>query len=131
MTTNIERIKGLYQSFDAGDVPTVLAGMDPNIEWNEAESFYLSDRNPYRGPEAIAEGVFGRIVVDLGDFGAHPSSFVDGGDTIVVEGRYKGTAKSTGTPVDAQFVHVFELANGKITRFQQYTDTAQWAKAMG
>jgi hypothetical protein len=38
--------------------------------------------------------------------------------------------KATGKPVDAQFAHVFEFRNGKIIRFQQYTDTKQWAIAI-
>jgi hypothetical protein len=36
--------------------------------------------------------------------------------------------KATGKPVDAQFAHVFEFRNDKIIRFQQYTDTKQWAQ---
>ena len=39
--------------------------------------------------------------------------------------------KATGTPVDAQFAHVWQFRGGKIARFQQYTDTKQWAGAAG
>jgi len=37
MPTNKEIVAGLYASFAKGDVPSVLAGMDPKIEWTEAE----------------------------------------------------------------------------------------------
>ena len=131
MGQNADIIRGLYDNFAKGDVPAVLAAMDPNIEWNEAENFYCADRNPYRSPEAVAEGVFGRIVGDVDNFRVHPERFTDGGDTIIVEGRYKGTVKATGTEVNAQCVHVWILRGGKIVTFQQYTDTAQWAKAQG
>ena len=45
--------------------------------------------------------------------------------------RYGGTSKATGAPLDAPFCHVYRFAGDKVATFQQYTDTAQWARAMG
>lgn len=131
MPTNAELIKSLYDAFAKGDVPTVLGLFDPQIEWNEADGVRYADRNPYRGPMAVAEGVFGRIISEVDQFAAVPAAFIDGGDRVVVEGRYKGTVKATGTMLDAQFAHVYTLSGGKIVRFRQYTDTAQWKEALG
>ncbi len=131
MGKNSDIVKGLYAAFGKGDVPAVLGAFDPGIQWNEAENFLYADRNPYVGPQAVAEGVFQRIVSDVDGFTVAPEHFIDGGDTIVVEGRYRGTMKSTGTRVDAQFAHVWHLRDGKVIRFQQYTDTKQWASAAG
>jgi ketosteroid isomerase-like protein len=131
MGVGADVVNGLYAAFAKGDVPGVLASFDPRIEWREAEGFRYADRNPYIGPQAVAEGVFQRIVSDVDQFTVVPENVIDANDTVVVEGRYKGTMKSTGTPVDAQFVHVWRLRQGKIIRFQQYTDTAQWARAAG
>jgi uncharacterized protein len=105
--------------------------MDPQIEWRGAENFPYADGNPYRGPQAVAEGVFGRIVSDVQSFAVLPERFIEGGDTVVVEGRYRGTMGTTGTPLDAQFAHIWQLRDGKIVRFQQYTDTKQWSDAAG
>ena len=41
MPTNKEIVEALYASFAKGDVPAVLAGMDPKIEWTEAEGWPL------------------------------------------------------------------------------------------
>ena len=131
MTANADIIKSLYDAFAHGDVPTVLGLFDPQIEWNEADGVRYADRNPYRGPMAVAEGVFGRIISEVDQFAAVPAAFIDGGDRVVVEGRYKGKVKATGTMLDAQFAHVYTLNGGKIVRFQQYTDTAQWKQALG
>lgn len=122
-------VKALYDAFGRGDVPAVLGAFDPQIQWREAESFVYADGNPYAGPQAVAEGVFQRLVADVENFTVNPAHFVEGGDTVVVEGRYQGTMKATGRPVDAQFAHVWQLRDGKIIRFQQYTDTKQWAEA--
>lgn len=124
-------MRGLYDAFGRGDVPTVLGAMDPNIVWMEAENINYSDRNPYRGPQAVLEGVFMRIGQDWNNFKITIEDVIDGGDKVVVLGRYTATNKSTGQPLNAQFVHVWELRAGKIVRFQQYADTAQFAKVTG
>jgi ketosteroid isomerase-like protein len=126
-----EVVKDLYAAFGRGDVPAVMGSFDAAIEWQEAEGFLYAEGNPYVGPQAIAEGVFGRIIGDVDNFAARPVNIIDGGDTIVAEGRYTGTWRATGTAVDAQFAHVWQVRDGKIVRFQQYTDTVQWAKAAG
>ncbi len=97
----------------------------------EAEGFLYADRNPYTGPQAVAEGVFQRLVTDVDGFAVAPQHFIEGADTVVVEGRYRGTMKATGVPVDAQFAHIWRLRDGKVVRFQQYTDTGQWLEAAG
>ena len=124
-------VKAIYDAFGKGDVPAVLGAFDPQIHWSEAENFLYADGNPYTGPQSVAEGVFQRIVSDVENFAVLPKRFVEGGDTVVVEGRYRGQMKATGTPVDAQFAHVWQLRDGKVVRFQQYTDTKQWAEAAG
>jgi len=124
-------VKGLYDAFGKGNVPGVLGTFDPQIQWREAENFLYAGGNPYVGPQAVAEGVFQRIVSDVENFAVLPERFVEGGDTVVVEGRYRGKMKANGTPVDAQFAHVWQLRDGKVVRFQQYTDTKQWADAAG
>jgi len=128
---NSDIVRGLYAALAKGDVPAVLGAFAPGIHWNEAENFLYADGNPYAGPQAVAEGVFRRIVSDVEGFTATPEHFIDGGDAIVVEGRYRGTMKSTGARVDAQFAHVWTMRDGKVIRFQQYTDTKQWARAAG
>ena len=130
MGMNADVVRRLYDAFGRGDVATVLGAFDTAIEWREAESFRYADGNPYLGPAAIAEGVFQRLVADVENFTVVPATIIDGGDTVVAEGRYKGRVRATGKPVDAQFAHVWGFRNGKVTRFQQYTDTRQWSDAV-
>jgi hypothetical protein len=58
---NKEFIESLYSAFAKGDIPTVLAGLDDKIEWNEAEGFPFWTGAPFVGPQEVAEGVFARI----------------------------------------------------------------------
>lgn len=128
---NIELVRSIYAAFGAGDVNAVIARMAPDIEWNEAENFPYADGNPYRGPEAVLTGVFARLGSEWEAFAAVPEEFLDAGDTVLVLGRYSGRHKATGRAVDAQMVHLWRVAGGKATAFQQYTDTLQFARATG
>lgn len=124
--TNLSVIQGAYDAFDKGDIPSVLATMAPDIEWNEAENFPYADGNPYIGPDAILNGVFARIGGEWEGFTLVDRAYYEvGTDMVLTTGRYQGKFKATGKDVNAQFAHLWWLKDGKTTRFQQYTDTKQ------
>lgn len=126
--SNTDMIRGLYDAFGRGDAATVLGALDQAVVWNEAENVGYDDRNPYIGPDAVAEGVFGRILRDFEGFTVTPQEFIAEGDTVVALGRYSGTSNATREKLDAQFVHVWKLRDGKVVSFQQYADTAQFSR---
>ncbi len=128
---NVAIVKGIYEAFGTGDVATVVGAMSPDIEWNEAENFPYSDGNPYHGPDAILGGVFARIGGEWDGFAVGPREFLDGGDTVVMTGRYTGTYKSTGRAINAQVAHFWTLDGGKVVQFQQLVDTLAVARAVG
>jgi ketosteroid isomerase-like protein len=125
---NLETIRSLYGAFAKGDVPTVLGAFDPAIEWHEAENFLYAEGSPYIGPGAILQDVFLRLATEWEGFAANPQQFFDAGETIIVTGRYSGVYKATGKKLDAQLVHFWTLADGKVTCFRQHTDTLQAAQ---
>jgi len=128
---NVATVRRLYEAFAAGDVDTIITLMSPDIEWEEAENFPYADNSPYRGPEAVLTGVFGRLGTEWQGFGAHPEEFIDGGDTVVVLGRYTGTCAATGKAMNPQMAHVLRVSDGRITSFRQFVDTLAVARATG
>jgi hypothetical protein len=129
---NVQIVQGGYEAFGRGDVPSVLALFDPNIEWREAESNpYKPDGQAWIGGDAIVQNLFIRLGTEWDGFTVTPQQFHDAGDTIVVECRYTGTHKTTGKGIDAQACHVWRFNDGKVTHFQQYVDTAQLQDVMG
>lgn len=128
---NVAVVDGLYQAFAKGDVPAVLAVMDANIVWNEAENFPYADRNPYIGPDAVLNGVFARIGEEweywnLTDIQLHDMS----NNMVLATLRYKAKHKKTGKVIDSQTAHLWTLKDSMITAFQQFTDTKQAAEAV-
>jgi uncharacterized protein len=127
---NLEIVQGIYEAFAAGDGGAVLATFSPEIIWNEAESNSLADGNPYVGPMAVAEGVFGRIGQEWETFTLTDQTlYAVGEDMVLATGRYRGTHAITGKSINAQHVHLWWFEDGLVTRFQQYVDTKQLAEA--
>jgi ketosteroid isomerase-like protein len=127
---DVRLIQSLYEAFGRGDAATVLGAFDPDIVWHEAENIAYADRNPYVGPQQVAEGVFGRLMAEWDGFIVAPQQFIAAGEHVVATGRYRGTYKATGIPVDAQFVHVWTVRGGRVLGVQQYADTLQFARAV-
>lgn len=130
LNSNMTVIDGLYKAFAVGDIPTVLGGLNPNVVWNEAEGNAYADGNPYIGPDAVLNGVFGRIGADheyfnLKDIVLHEMS----NDKVLATLRYDGKFKN-GKSYDAQVAHLWSLKDGKVVSFQQYVDTKKLHEAM-
>jgi uncharacterized protein len=127
---NLEIVQGMYEAFAAGDGGAVLAAFSPDIIWNEAENNSLADGNPYVGPMAVAEGVFGRIGQEWETFTLTDQTiYAVGEDMVLATGRYRGTHSVTGKSINAQHVHLWWFEDGLVTRFQQYVDTKQLTEA--
>lgn len=127
---SVQTIKAGYAAFANNDPSVLFGAMSPDIQWREAEGNPLADRNPYVGAQAIGEGVFGRLLAAIDHFSVVPDRFVDGGDDVIVLGRYGGMMKHSGAKLDAPFCHVYRFTGDRIASFQQYTDSAQWARLM-
>ncbi len=126
---DVEIVRSGYDAFNRNDIPAALALQDPQIEWIEAGGG-RAPAGTFRGPQSIATEVFAKVPQNFDDFRAEPEQFIDAGEHVVVVGRFRGKGKG-GTTLDAPFVHVYQMRNGKSIRFQNYVDAAAWASAWG
>lgn len=119
-------VNGMYQSFAAGDIASVLASLDPNVEWNEAEGNAWAEGNPYVGPDAVLEGVFSRVGEEYDYFNLKNIKLHEmANNKVLATLRYNAKRKDNGAEIDAQAAHLYTLRNGKVIAFQQYVDTKQ------
>lgn len=129
--SNVQYASDIYTAFGRGDIPSVLAGCDPQIEWREAEGNpYQPDGAAWVGPQTVLDKLFMRIGSEWDGFTVHVRVLHDAGDHVVMEGRYTGTYKPTGKRLDAQVCHVLRFRNGKLASFQQYVDTGHLQAVM-
>lgn len=126
-----EVVRRLYDAFARGDLPEVLELLDGQVEWHEAEgSPYNLGPGGFVGPDAVVTNLFEKMGTDWTEFAVHPRAFHEARGVVVVEVRYTATHAS-GRLLDSQACHVWTVGNGRITKFQQYMDTAQMRRVMG
>jgi hypothetical protein len=129
---NVTLLKSLYDAFGRGEIPTVLGAMSPDIKWYQAESNpYMPSGEAWVGPDAVLNNLFVKLGTEWDGFTVHLGALYGAGDSVIVEARYSGTYKPTGKSLDAQVCHVWDVKDGKVTRFQQYVDTAKLRDTMG
>lgn len=126
---NVSAVRRSYDAFSRGDMDAVVADMDDEIEWQQAQG--LPHGGTYRGLDEVRRHVFDPLDRDWwSEFAAEPEELLDAGDEVVVLGRYRGVAKSTGRRLDVPFVHVWSLRDGRVWRFRQFLDTRGWVEAL-
>ncbi len=128
MSDALSVVQNAYGCFGRGDIPAMLALMTPDIDWQ-----FHGDRSvPYtrrlKGPAAVAEW-FGQVVAadDIQSF--EPREFLAGPDHVTVIGHERTRAKPSGGVFDCDWVHIWQVKGGKITRFWGMLDTEAAAKA--
>lgn len=52
------------------------------------------------------------------------------GGRLLVLGRYRGSARSTGREFEANLVHLWTARDGSLSHLWHLTDTARWAQAL-
>ena len=131
-TDNVSLVRSAYEAFERGDVDAVVGLMDDSIEWYESEGSPWYPGHPLQGPQQVADAVLNRLGQSYKDFRIEVDRVLGDGDTVVMLGRHRATkAFATGRPLNAQVAHVWDLRDGKVVRFQEYTDTRQLARVLG
>lgn len=129
MSDPIATARRFYDAVAAGDVPGVIDALHPQVEWTEAQGFpYYS--GTWHSPQEVVEKLLVPLMRDWDSFAATPDEFIAQGDRVVTLGVYSGTCKATGKPMHAPFAHAWRVADGKLKRFDMYTDTLLVARAM-
>jgi uncharacterized protein len=129
MTTPIETVRRFYDALGRGDVPAVLALLDPGIEWTEAERFPYYG-GTWHGPQAVVDNLLVPLSKDWHGFSARAHEFLAQGDRVVSLGTYSGKFNKTGRSFSAAFAHIWTVRGDKLARFDMHTDTAKVLEAL-
>jgi ketosteroid isomerase-like protein len=122
---NTKVIQDAYAAFGRGDIPTLLGYMTDDIHWQPVigSAKYVPFSGERRGKAGVAE--FFKQVAEAQDFKVfEPREFVAQGDKVVAIGHYGVVTKRTHKSFESDFVMVFTLRDGRIARFQEFTDSA-------
>jgi ketosteroid isomerase-like protein len=125
MTPAIEIVRAFYAALRHGDAPAALGLMAEDIEWNTMWHYKVDGR----GPQKVAEGLLQPLIQEWSSFALSPTEYIGDGTNVVSLGHFTGVHGASGKTVNAAYAHVWDLADGKITRFRQYIDTLAAAEA--
>src|SRR5262245_8792134 len=116
---NTQLVKDAYAAFLRGDIKTILGMVDDNVDWHGVigTEGVLPQAGRRQGRAAVAE--FFTQVVEATTFETfEPRQFIAQGDQVAVVGHYQGKANTTGERYTSDWVMIFEIRNGKVTRFR-------------
>jgi ketosteroid isomerase-like protein len=118
--------KQVYQAFNAGDTK-FLTFFAPTFEWHAADNSPMADRSPYRGLDKVRNEVIPRIAALFPRMRIRTDEILATENKAIVLGYYYNLPQKEGGKTEAQVAHILTFENGKIVKFQQYTDTYKFA----
>ena len=126
---NVKIAQKAYADFQRGDIAAILAALDENIEWNTPQSVGMAGSGKKKGHSQVAD--FFKGVAEAWTFEAfEPKQFIASGDQVVVLGSYRARSNTTGRSASADWAMAWRFQNGKVTHFQEYTDSAAMNDAL-
>jgi ketosteroid isomerase-like protein len=127
----IDVVAAVYRSHASRDTPSLLDVLADDVEWVQASGHPYAGVRPWRGHREVVEHVVDPVNGDWDGYVTEVDEMIDAGDRVVVTGRYSGTYRATGRTLAADMCVIYTVHDGRITRFQQYCDTAAFRAAMG
>jgi len=128
MRSNIDIVRDHYAASARGDIAAMMADVSPDVRWTEMAGFPCA--GTWVGPQQVIDSVFAVLGSTWEGYQFMLERLIDGGDSIVGVGEYSGIYRRTGKPMRARVAHVWRLEDGRIARFEQFTDTLLVARAM-
>lgn len=130
--SHVDVVKHVYEKFAAGDAASILACFHRDVEFRLAEGHpYQPSGEPWIGTDAVLQQFFMKAGPEWEGWSVAIDSVLETNGAVVVECRYGGIYKPTGSSMDLQVCHVWRLRDGKVTSFHQYLDTARLQHVMG
>ena len=118
---NVTIIRKVYGDFAKGDIPAVLAAFDAEITWHVPGHSPLS--GDYKGHNEVVGFFKHTLALCGGIFAIEVHRILAEDDVVValVTVKAERNARSAAFPE----VHVWRLANGKVTEFREFQGDEQ------
>jgi ketosteroid isomerase-like protein len=124
---NVKVVRQMFVAFDQRDLPGALNTLANDVYWQspvtKGESKEISWSKPRHNREEVAH-FFKDLFEKVQPERMETSEFTAQGDRVIVEGKNRGTVRSTGRAYEHDWVMVITLKEGKIIRLLHYYDTA-------
>ena len=116
-------VQKVYEAFGRGDVPALLEMVADDVDWEFVGSPGLPYAGRRRGKKQVAD-FFAAIPVADRIQAFEPREFIEADGHVTVLGWEKSTAIDTGKDFESDWIHLFSLKDGKVTRWRGFFNTA-------
>lgn len=129
ISDQVRAAQRLYDAMAAHDVRALFRAIHEDFTGTVSEGMPLAVGGRHEGPERMLLDVWAKVF-EAYDVTPQVTRYVEtGGQELVAIGRYVGTARGTGRPLDAAFAHVLSIRDGRVASLEQVTDTHRWHEA--
>ena len=119
MGARAQLVQEAYAAFGRGDIPAILGMLDEGVEWTAPE--VLPQGGTFKSREEVGR-FFAGVDAAWERLDVAPEASGEVGDDLVVAVvRLDGTRRGGG-PSGWGAVHVWDVRDGRVTRFREYTD---------
>ena len=126
---DIEVVRRAWAALNRRDVPEFLACLDPEVE---AVPFGAAmEGRVYRGHDGVVEWIEREVWATYETFEVHPDESRQVGDHLLVFGRWIARGKESGVELEVRASWVVDVREGKIVRWQTYTERDEALAAVG
>jgi ketosteroid isomerase-like protein len=127
MSDSAELIRSAYAAFAEGDVPTIIGIVGERAEWDVTT--VIPQGGSWRGPDGVAE-FFEGLGEAWADLTLQLEQMIDDGENVVAVGHAAGRLRAADNAAAGyKFVHIFTVADGKVTRFREWADPDEELRA--
>jgi ketosteroid isomerase-like protein len=125
---NTKLVQKTYELFKSGDIETLLGIYSDDISWETPKVENVPFGGKVSGRDKVTE--FFTNLDEHEEFSVFETTeFIAQGDKVVVLGHSTARVKSTNKELTLEFAHIVTVADGKITGFYEFFDTAAAARA--
>ena len=126
--TNTEIVKGMFEAFNRGDIGQVLNSLADNVEWVVPGPSSIPFAGRYKGRDGVT-GFFTKLADSTELDPIQIDQYVEQGGVVVALGSSNGRSKELQKSQRTNFAMAFTLSGGKVTKFEEYIDTAAVANS--
>ncbi len=113
-------VEELYRCFRQQDVESFKQLCSPSIIWQQNSGF--PGEGTHQGPTAVLSKVYKAFNLEWKRWSFVIERVLDAGDDIVVLGYFSGSKRDNNERFKLAASHIYSFRNGKVIKFQQFTD---------
>jgi uncharacterized protein len=133
---NVDFVRSMFAAGESMDRDALLAALpeileqicDPEIEWIEDPQ--RADGRVYRGHDGVRES-WEQWFDQWEEYGFEVERIVDCGNAVLAVTREQGRGMTSGATASARNFIVMTFRDGKILRYQEFSDEAEALEAAG